>query len=69
VQSAILAFFFFFFPFASCSLASEMILFSQKTEGHVGCSWACHSLRGLEFQCYKNGDEQRCSDSLSGLQV
>lgn len=69
MQSAILAFFFFFFSFASCSSISEMILFSRKTESCIRFPQSCPSLRWLEFQCYKNGDEHRCSDSFSGLQV
>lgn len=74
MQSAILAFFFFFFSFssfsfASCSPISEMILLSQKTVSCIRFPQSCHSLTWLEFQCYKNGDGHRCSDSFSGLQV
>lgn len=67
MQSAILVFFFFSsFSFASCSSVSEMILFSWRTESCLRFPQSCHSLRWLEFQCYKNGDGH-CSDSFSGL--
>lgn len=69
MQSAILAFFFSFFSFGSCSSISEMILFSRKAESCIRFPQSYPSLRWLEFQCYKNGDEHRCSDSFSGLQV
>lgn len=64
MQSAILAFF-SPFSFASCSSVSEMISFSQKPEGRVRFPQPCQSLRGLEFQCDKNGAEHCRSDSLS----
>lgn len=43
-----------------------MILFSWRTESCLRFPQSCHSLRWLEFQCYKNGDGH-CSDSFSGL--
>lgn len=64
MQSAILAFF-PPFSFASCSSASEMILFSQKPEGRVRFPQPCQRLGGLEFQRDKNGAEPCRSDSVS----
>ena len=69
MQSAILAFFFFFsspFSFASRSSVSEMILFSGRTEGWVRFPQSRRSRRWLEFQCYKNGDRQGRADAFSG---
>lgn len=69
MQSAILAFFFFFLsPSFLLPLVPEMILLSGKTASCLRFPRSCR--RGwLEFQCYKNGAEPRGSGSVSGLQV
>lgn len=69
MQSAILAFFFSPFSFASRSSVSEMILFSGRTESWIRFPQSRRSRRWLEFQRYKNGDRQGRVDPFSGPQV